>query len=95
MALPVSLHNKTLARRPGARGIFEIPREQLSERYEILRLGGGGERTTMICAYSKFEDLAAQQLVALFPELIKVDTSAAPQAEWMQSTLPMVAAEAR
>ena len=29
--------------------LFEIPREQRSERYETLRLGGDGERTTMIC----------------------------------------------
>jgi AraC-like DNA-binding protein len=67
----------------------------VSERYEMLRLGGGGERTMMICGLFQFEDPAAQQLVALLPELIKVDTWAAPQAEWMQSTLRIVAAEAR
>jgi AraC-like DNA-binding protein len=74
--------------------LFETPREQLSERYEILRLGGGGERTTMICALFQFEDPAAQRLVELLPEIIRIDTWAAPQAEWVQSTLRMIAAEA-
>src|SRR5262249_22507274 len=30
--------------------LFDIPRQALSERYETLELGGGGEGTTMICA---------------------------------------------
>jgi AraC-like DNA-binding protein len=75
--------------------LFEIPREQLSERYETLRLGGDGERTTMICGLFQFDDPAAEQLIALLPDVITVDTWATPQAEWMQSTLRMIAAEAK
>ena len=75
--------------------LFEIPREQLSERYETLRLGGDGERTTMICGLFQFDDPAAQQLIALLPQVITVNTWAAPQAEWIRSTLRMIAAEAR
>jgi AraC-like DNA-binding protein len=86
-----------IASAPGlaASNLFEIPREQVSERYETLRLGGDGEQTTMICGLFQFEDPAAQQLVALLPDVITVDTWAAPQAEWIQSTLRMIAAEAR
>ena len=75
--------------------LFEIPREQLSERYETLRLGGDGERTTMICGLFQFDDPAAQQLITLLPEVITVNTWATPQAEWIRSTLRMIAAEAR
>jgi hypothetical protein len=32
--------------------LFEIHREQVSERYETLRLGGDGERAAMICGLS-------------------------------------------
>jgi AraC-like DNA-binding protein len=86
-----------LASAPGldASKLFEIPREQVSERYETLRLGGDGERTTMICGVFQFDDPAAQQLVKLLPEVITVDTWAAPQAEWIESTLRMIAAEAK
>jgi AraC-like DNA-binding protein len=79
---------------PGAK-LFETDREQVSERYEVLRLGGGGERTTMICALFQFDDPAAQQLIAVLPKVIKVDSWAAPQSDWIQSTLRMMAAEAR
>jgi AraC-like DNA-binding protein len=86
-----------VASAPGlaASKLFETPREQVSERYETLRLGGDGERTTMICGVFQFDDPAAQQLVALLPEVITVDTWAAPQAEWIQSTLRMIAEEAK
>ena len=75
--------------------LFEIPREQLSERYETLRLGGDGEKTTMICGLFQFDDPAAQQLITLLPGVITVNTWATPQAEWIRSTLRMMAAEAR
>ncbi|HMF63616.1 MAG TPA: AraC family transcriptional regulator [Edaphobacter sp.] len=75
--------------------LFEIPREQVSERYERLRLGGDGERATVICGLFKFDDPAAQQLITLLPKIITVDASASPQSDWIQSTLRMIAAEAK
>jgi AraC-like DNA-binding protein len=73
--------------------LFEIHREQVSERYETLRLGAHGERSTMICGLFKFEDPAAQQLIALLPKVITVDAWASPLSDWIQSTLRMIAAE--
>src|SRR5215467_7161354 len=69
-----------IASAPGvvAAQLFDLPREQVSERYEILRLGGDGERTTMICGLFQFDDPAAQQLVTLLPDVITVDTWATP-----------------
>jgi AraC-like DNA-binding protein len=86
-----------IASAPGlpAAKLFDLPREQVSERYEFLRLGGDGERTTMVCGLFQFFDPAAQQLVTLLPDVIAVDTWASPQAEWLQSTLRMISAEAK
>ena len=97
LALVPHGHGHVIASAPGlpASKLFEIPREQLSERYEILVLGGGGERTTMICGLFQFDDPAAQRLITLLPEVISVDTWAIPQPEWIQSTLRMIAAEAK
>jgi Cupin len=75
--------------------LFEIDREQVSERYETLRLGGDGERATVICGLFKFEDPVTQQLLALLPKIIAVDGWTSPQSDWMHSTLRMIAAEAR
>jgi hypothetical protein len=49
----------------------------------------------MICGLFQFDDLAAEQLMMLLPDVITVDTWAAPEAEWMQRTLRMITAEAR
>ena len=70
-----------MASAPGlaASKLFELPREQLSERYETLRLGGDGERTTMLCGLFQFDEPAAQQLITLLPEVITVDAWATPK----------------
>jgi AraC-like DNA-binding protein len=79
---------------PGA-GLFDLPRELVSDRYEILRHGGGGASTTVICGVVRFDHPAAHHLVRLLPRLIRVDAWSSPEAEWIQSTLRFMAAEAR
>jgi AraC-like DNA-binding protein len=79
---------------PGA-GLFDLPREQLSDRYELLRLGGGGAPTTVICGVVRFDHPAAHQLARLLPNLISVDAWSASEMEWLQSTLRFLVAEAR
>lgn len=75
--------------------LFEIPREQVSERYEILRLGGGGARTSVVCGVFHFDHPAAQQLISLLPKVIMVEAWNAPHADWIQSMLRAIASEAR
>ena len=79
---------------PAAR-LFDVPRELLSDRYEVLRHGGGGAPTTVICGVVRVDHPAAQRLVHLLPRLITVDAWSAPEAEWLQSTLRFMAVEAR
>ena len=78
-----------------AAALFSLPREQVSERYEILRHGGGGQSTRVICGAVSFNHPAAHHLLKLLPGVIRVQTTASPQAEWIQSTLRFMAAEAR
>lgn len=82
---------------PGLRPakLFDIPRLQTSERYEHLYLGGGGEATNAICALFQFDDPAAHHLIQLLPRLIVVNVSDSPHADWLLSTLRLMAAESR
>ena len=75
--------------------LFDLPREQVSDRYEHLRHGGGGSPTTMLCAAVRFEDPSAHHLLRLLPRLIAVDAWNSPELEWLQSTLRFLTAEAR
>jgi AraC-like DNA-binding protein len=85
-----------MASEPGMAGVklFEIPREQASDRYETLHLGGGGASTTAVCAVFEFDHPAASHLIKLLPRLIAVDASNSPHADWIESTLRLMAAEA-
>ena len=82
---------------PGAPapGILELDRELVSERYEILRHGGGGEPTTLICGAVRFDHPSAHNLVAILPQLIHVEHTGSAQSDWLQGTLRLMAAEAR
>ncbi|MEO1129511.1 MAG: AraC family transcriptional regulator [Planctomycetota bacterium] len=73
---------------------FDLPIEHVCERYEVLHYGGGGEETTLICGAVTFEHPAARDLVELLPSLIHIKTWNTPHAEWMHSTLRLMAAEA-
>src|SRR4051812_12148929 len=57
---------------PGAAapGILELDRDAVSDRYEVLRHGGGGEPTNLICGAVRFGHPAAYNLVAGLPAVI-------------------------
>jgi AraC-like DNA-binding protein len=69
-----------------------------SDRYAILRHGGGGTPSSVVCGTVRFGHPAARSLVALLPRTIVVDGtpgSTSPEADWMHSTLRLIAAEGR
>jgi len=79
-----------------ADNLFDLDREQVSDCYELLVLGGGGAAATAICGVVRFDDPTAQQLLQLLPPLIAVNAwENAPETEWIQSTLRLMADEAR
>ena len=82
---------------PGAAApnLFDLSREQVSERYEIIRHGGGGAATTMMCGAVRFDHPTAHQLVRLLPRMIVVDAWTSPQMDWVQSTLRFITDEAQ
>jgi len=86
-----------LASEPGiaAAKLFDLPREQVSERYEVLRHGGGGAATSLVCGAVRFDHPAAHHLVKLLPRMISVEASSSPHMDWIQSTLRFMAAEAK
>ncbi len=74
--------------------LFEAHREPVSARYEILRHGGGGPSTAMLCGLVRVDHPAAGDIVRWLPRVIRLDVDQSPQAEWLHSTLQLVAAEA-
>ena len=75
--------------------LFDLPRERVSDRYEILRHGGGGAPTIITGGAVRFDHPAAHRLVSLLPHVITVDAWNAPELESIQSTLRLMASEAQ
>jgi AraC-like DNA-binding protein len=75
--------------------LFDLPREQVSDRYEILRHGGGGAPTIITGGAVRFDHPVAHRLVTLLPSVITVDAWNSPELESIQSTLRLMAVEAQ
>jgi AraC-like DNA-binding protein len=86
-----------LVSEPGVPGVelMELPRVEVSDRYEVIHMGGGGAATSLVCGTVRFDHPAAEQLVSLLPGVISVEAWSSPEMEWIASTLRFMAAEAR
>jgi AraC-like DNA-binding protein len=71
-------------------GVLDLDREQPTDRYEILRHGGGGAPTTLVCGAVRFDHPAARSLLGILPDTILVEAS-----DWMESLVRLMAVEAR
>ncbi|HTE52242.1 MAG TPA: AraC family transcriptional regulator [Kofleriaceae bacterium] len=76
-------------------GIGQLPHERVSDRYAVMRHGGGGAPTVLICGAVRFDHPAAHHLVQLLPRVIHVRASSSSQLDWLDGTLRLMAAEAR
>lgn len=97
LALVTQGEGHCLMSAPGtpAANLFALPREQVSERYEVLRHGGGGKATSMICGAVRFDHPTAHQLVALLPRFLRLEPGVSDPKDWIQSTLQIMEREAR
>lgn len=70
--------------------VLDLPRIQISERYEVLQHGTGPAHSTMICGALRFDHPAARKLVNALPKLLVIDESRFSQ---MQNMLGLIASE--
>jgi len=77
-----------------ARPVTDLPLEHVSDRYDVLRAGGGGRPTTLVCGAVRLGHPAAHDLISLMPTVIHVEPPGVLESEWLQTTLRLIAAEA-
>ena len=74
--------------------LADVPVVPVSPHYETATFGGGGEVTRATYGIFRFDHAAARRLVELLPPVIQIDPWQGDGAEWIASTLRMVAREA-
>jgi len=70
-----------------------LPQQHVSEHYSILRHGGGGDASTLVCGIVSFDGPAARQLVQLLPPVIYADGSTETARAWIGDTLALMVNE--
>lgn len=73
--------------------LFDIPVVKVSDRYELMHHGGGGDLTQVTYGVMRFDHAAAQPLVASLPKILQIDSWDDDAGIWMQSTLRLIARE--
>lgn len=77
-----------------AEPLFDIPVEKVSDRYEIMVHGGGGEITRAASGVVQFDNVAGKRLVSQLPKLLKIDAWDDALGSWIQSTIGLISREA-
>ena len=80
---------------PDARAepLFDIPVEHVSERYEIMRYGGGGAPVQITCGVVRFDQVAAERLISSLPQVLWLDAWGTGDGG-LQSLLQLITREA-
>lgn len=74
--------------------VFDLPHEYVSRQYAILRHGGGGAPTRIICGVVQLGHPAARSLIEILPSIIHVKGAAdRPDWEWLPTMLALIASE--
>jgi len=81
---------------PGARAVplGDLPIRQITERYETVSVGDGGDVTQATYGVVRFDSQLAQRLIGQLPEVIFNDHRNLDTDQWMESTLRFISREA-
>ena len=77
-----------------AEPLFDLPVEKVSDRYEIMVHGGGGEITRATSGVVQFDNVTGRRLVSQLPRLLKIDAWDDTLGSWIQSTIALISREA-
>ena len=76
-------------------GLDALPIRKITEIYETLDYGGGGDVTAVTYGIVRIDHAAGGMLMDLLPDVLKIDTWSGESGSWLQATLQFIAREAR
>lgn len=73
---------------------FDIPVTKISERFELIQYGGGGEKTSLTCGVLSFDSWAAKKLISQLPPLILMKNEGNQTPKALQMLIQLMEEEA-
>ena len=73
---------------------FDLPVERITERYESLDYGGGGEECRLICVVVRVDQAAAERVIDALPPVLHLEAWGSGGDRWLADTLRFIAREA-
>ena len=73
---------------------FDLPIQRVTDRYELLEWGGGGETCRLICVVVRVDHVAAERLIDALPPVLHIDAWEGGEDRWLADTLRFIAREA-
>lgn len=74
--------------------LADLPVESISDRYERVEYGGGGDRTLITYGVVRLEHVAGQRLIPHLPVMLQFDAWSDDESQWLHSTLQLITREA-
>lgn len=75
------------------KNFFEIAVNKLSERFEFMSYGGGGEKTHITCGILSFDHIAGQKLISQLPPVIHIKSENNQLPEQLNTLINIMAQE--
>lgn len=73
--------------------LFDLPREEVGDRHERIRVPGPGPRTRLVCGAVSFTGLGVGRLLQGLPAVLPAGSS--EDASWMRAAFEVIGAESR
>lgn len=87
-------HTLVSERGEPSQNLFDLPIHRVSERYETLHWGGGGEVCRLICVVVRFDEALGERLVDALPPVLRYDSLSSEDDQWLHQMLRFIAREA-
>lgn len=76
--------------------VFDLDHDYVNDRYAVLRHGGGGNSTAIVCGCIRFSDHpAVRELFRALPAMILMEKAKTDQSRWLRPILDLLADETR
>ena len=89
---PIKLYSDAEAR---LMELEELPIRKVTELYETVEYGGGGAECSIMYGLVRLDHASSPMLMALLPDVLKIDPWEEEAGSWLQGTLQFIAREAR